>query len=1100
MTDRHEPSSSLPEPIEERVYAALFGGGDSSAAIEAIVAEHREHEKVIRAIVRSVRAADTAVGKVKSVAGASAQAARTASLPRGARIGPYEIVRELGRGGFGLVYLAEQREPVRRRVALKVVSSSAAAKDLLQRFDAERQVLAQLDHPSIARILDAGRTDDGSPFFAMDYFDGLPLSAYCDEHRLSIDARLSLFVAVCGAIHHAHQRGVVHRDLKPGNVLVDEKAGEPLPHVIDFGLAKAIQGTIDVDNPSTTEFGRLLGTPEYMSPEQAAGMPVDTRTDVYSLGVILYELLTGTLPFSSQTLRERGLASVVKVLNEAIPKRPSLMLSNDDTARAQLRQSTIHELRRRLRGDLDEIVMVCLHKDRERRYASVAELAADVRRHLAHEPISVGPPSVALAAWKFARRHRALVAGAFVATASLLVAVATTSWSLVRVTEARDLAVRNADVAQQNALAAAIAAAQGAGDSCRADAMRRHLQSVPKEQRDLEWQALAAQIEDATVALQAGCTTPQSLVVLRDEAVWFDVNTDRLMTMALATKEVVVGEPHPWHFANATASRDRSAYVVGGVEGRVAAYDAKDKRRRFDLQLASREKPAQCVAMSSDGKLVAAASSSVVCLLDGETGRIKAQLRGHKSYVWSAAFSSDDSLVVTSEHDGDTRIWDVASGKCTLTLAGDVLVRWVAFHPSGRFVATALRDGVLQLWSAVSGELLAEQRTGASLIHSCEFSEDGSVLASIQSDGSVRLYSGSTLKNLGSLRGHANYVSGLAFCPDGQLMTIAWDGTLRMWEQKPKRRFDRLEGMMGSTFRLALHPSEPLMAACSLGGEVAAWDLRDRRLLFARDLKAGMLHGVAWSEDGKSLFTCGDNDKLYELSGEDGLMKRSRVLSKGARLRDVARSPHLGKLVVTAVTGELLVVDPSSTEEPRVLTLPDGEKASQHVYASVARTKPLAASCELEGTLRMWDLERGKLAWSIQGKRMTACAFSHDDETVLTGDHVGVIHVIDARSGAELRRFGRDSESYHVRGIFAVDGGRRVLTSDQQLRIWDLETGTELLALDTDRFGPSTLCADLSRGVLATGSGFFTDPAEVLLYPLVATLPEIGSASAPAGR
>jgi len=447
MSPQSDPPPALPESLEERVYEALLGVGDPAAAIEALVAQHREHEKAIRAIVRSVRAADTAVGKVKSVVGADAQSTASASLPRGARIGPYEIVRELGRGGFGVVYLAEQREPVRRRVALKVVSSSAAAKDLLQRFEAERQVLAQLDHPGIARILEAGRAEDGSPFFAMDYFDGLPLAAYCDEHRLSVDARMSLFVAVCGAIHHAHQRGVVHRDLKPGNVLVDEKAGEPLPHVIDFGLAKAIQGTIDVDNPSTTEFGRLLGTPEYMSPEQAAGMPVDTRTDVYSLGVILYELLTGSLPFSSQTLRERGLASVVQVLNESIPKRPSAMLADDDEARAQLRQSTIRELRRRLRGDLDEIAMACLHKDRERRYASVAELAADVRRHLAHEPISVGPPSVALAAWKFARRHRALVAGAFVAATSLLVAVATTSWSLVRVTEARDLAVRNADVA-----------------------------------------------------------------------------------------------------------------------------------------------------------------------------------------------------------------------------------------------------------------------------------------------------------------------------------------------------------------------------------------------------------------------------------------------------------------------------------------------------------------------------------------------------------------------------------------------------------------------------------------------------------------------------
>jgi WD40 repeat protein/serine/threonine protein kinase len=1096
MSDRSDPRPALPESVEERVYEALLGGGDPTAAIEALVAQHREHEKAIRAIVRSVRAADTAVGKVKSVAGADAPSRASATLPRGARIGPYEIVRELGRGGFGVVYLAEQREPVRRRVALKVVSSSAAAKDLLQRFEAERQVLAQLDHPGIARILEAGRAEDGSPFFAMDYFDGLPLAAYCDEHRLSIDARLSMFVAVCGAIHHAHQRGVVHRDLKPGNVIVDEKAGEPFPHVIDFGLAKAIQGTIDVDNPSTTEFGRLLGTPEYMSPEQAAGMPVDTRTDVYSLGVILYELLTGALPFSSQMLRERGLASVVKVLNEAIPKRPSTMLADDDAARAQLRQSTTRDLRRRLRGDLDEIAMACLHKDRERRYASIAELAADVRRHLAHEPISVGPPSVALAAWKFTRRHRALVAGAFVAATSLLVAVAITSWSLVRVTEARDLAVRNADVAQQNAIAAAIAAAQGAGDSCRADAMRRHLASVPEEQRDLEWRVLAAQTEDASVVVPTQCSTPQALVVLRDEAVFFDVNTDAMVTFALSGKETVVGKPHPWHFANAAASRDRSKFAVGGVAGQVCVVDATTKHRTLDFQLKSRERPVQCIALSSDGAMVAAANSEAVELLDANTGATKRTLRGHRSYCWSAAFSADDTMLATGDHDGEARIWDVATGKSLQTMPHGAIVRWIAFHPSGKTIATAARDGVIRLWNVADGALLAEQQTSASIVHSCEFSPDGELLVSIQSDGSVRLYSAASLRNLGSLRGHSAYVSGLGFTVDGKIVTTAWDGTLRVWEPLPRRRFDRLEGMMGSTFRLALHPSDPVMAACSLGGEIAAWNLDGRSLRFAQDLKAGMLHGLAWSAEGTSIFTCGDNDKVYELSGSDGFLKRSKQLVRGLRLRDISLSPSLDKLVVTAMTGQILVVDPKTLEVVGKHELPANETSNQTVYVVAASRSASALVCELEGTLRHWDLERGAIAWDLKDQRITACAFGPDETTVVVGDRRGAIRVLDADSGRELRRFGRDSESYHVKGLFVLDGGTRLVTSDQRLRIWDFASGTELLALDTDRFGPGTICADVSRGVLATGSGFFTDPAEVLVWPLSAN----GDLKAATGR
>ena len=213
---------------------------------------------------------------------------------------------------------------------------------------------------------------------------------------------------------------------------------------------------------------------------------------------------------------------------------------------------------------------------------------------------------------------------------------------------------------------------------------------------------------------------------------------------------------------------------------------------------------------------------------------------------------------------------------------------------------------------------------------------------------------------------------------------------------------------------------------------------------------------------------------------------RSKQLVRGLRLRDVALSPSLGKLVVTAVTGQTLVVDPKSLEVVGKHSLPDGEKSSQTVYVLAARRSPSALVCELEGTLRHWDLERGAIAWDLKDQRVTACAYGPDEATVVAGDHRGAIRVLDARSGRELRRFGRDSESYHVKGLVVLDGGTRVVTSDQRLRIWDFASGTELLALDTDRFGPATLCADVARGVLATGSGFFTDPSEVLVWPLSA--------------
>jgi serine/threonine protein kinase/tetratricopeptide (TPR) repeat protein len=365
----------------------------------------------------------------------------------------YKLLEKLGSGGMGEVYEAEQTEPIQRRVALKIIKWGMDTKEVVARFESERQALALMDHPNISKVFDAGATDKGRPFFVMEYVKGVPITEYCDTHRLNNRQRLELFIRVCEGIQHAHQKGIIHRDIKASNVLVTIHDDRPVPKIIDFGVAKATAQRL-TEKTIFTEMGQLIGTPEYMSPEQAemTGLDIDTRTDVYSLGVLLYELLVGVLPFESKDLRSVAFDEIRRKIREEEPPRPStrLTIPGFDTDHAlKSRQTDLTALTKQLKGELDWITMKAIAKDRTMRYASASELAADVMRYLKHEPVLAGPLSATYRLKKYVRRHKVGVAAAALIMLAMIVGITGTTVGLLKAVKAEKIARDEAETAQQ---------------------------------------------------------------------------------------------------------------------------------------------------------------------------------------------------------------------------------------------------------------------------------------------------------------------------------------------------------------------------------------------------------------------------------------------------------------------------------------------------------------------------------------------------------------------------------------------------------------------------------------------------------------------------
>jgi eukaryotic-like serine/threonine-protein kinase len=662
----------------------------------------------------------------------------------GSRIGPYTIIRKLGEGGMGIVFLAEQEKPVRRKVALKVIKPGMDTEQVVTRFEAERQALALMNHPGIARVLDAGATDSGRPFFVMELVDGVPINEYCDRERLSLGSRLELFVAVCRSIEHAHQRGIIHRDIKPSNVLVTLIDSKAVPKVIDFGVAKAVDQRL-TERTLFTRFGALVGTPEYMSPEQAgeSGAEIDIRSDVYSLGVLLYEILTGTTPLGPVKLLEAAFSEVLRRIREEEPPRPSTRLSGSGEALASIaacRDIDPAQMTRQVRGELDWITMKALQKDRERRYATALALGEDVQRYLNDEPVEASPPSMLYRAGKLARKHRAAILAAVGVVLMLAGTALLSSWLMLR-------AHRDARLAEPPI----------------------QPRWVLKDHTDVAW-------------CVAFAPDGKSLVSCSGNR---DATAGELRAYRLGA-----GRPLPIYCAVEPHGIRWVAFAPDGKSLATAEYDGSIRIRdaatgKVLTEWLAHRGGAQCVKFTRDGRtLVSCGKDGTAKVWDVATRKLKTTMDGQAEHLYSLDLSHDEKTLLTGASDETAALWDVETGaRNRKIIENNGWVEVVQYSPNGTMFAVAGWDRVVNLWVATSGSRVRTLQGPGGGILALAFTPDSRRLVGGTELGELQVWDVPTGSVLNTIAAHDGNIRAIAFSPDGKLMaTAGHDWTIKIWD------------------------------------------------------------------------------------------------------------------------------------------------------------------------------------------------------------------------------------------------------------------------------------------------------------------------------
>ncbi|HKI31789.1 MAG TPA: protein kinase [Gemmataceae bacterium] len=907
-------------------------------------------DRALRARIEALLAAHDAGGGVLDAPPSAlipTAAYRPLTEGPGTVIGPYKLLQQIGEGGMGVVYMAEQQEPVRRMVALKIIKPGMDSSQVIARFEAERQALAMMDHQNIARVLDAATTESGRPYFVMELVHGVPITRFCDDNQLTPRERLALFVPVCQAIQHAHQKGIIHRDVKPSNVLVTMYDDKPVPKVIDFGVAKAIEQRL-TEKTLFTQFGALVGTFEYMSPEQAEmnAFGVDTRSDIYSLGVLLYELLTGTTPLERTRLREAALDEMVRLIREEEAPRPSVRLSSSNNLPkiAAARKTEPARLSKLVRGEIDWIVMKCLEKDRSRRYETANEVARDLERYLADEPVEACPPSSSYRLRKFARKHKKALATAAAFVVLLVAGVVTSTLLAVWATSAE----REAN------------GQRIASDEAKEEAGKAKVEA--DKQRD-----------EARLAAYA-------LGMQLAQRAWEENDVVR-------ARELLEEVP-----------REAGGRDLRGFEW----YYLSRLCHSEALTLEGHANIVTSVAFSPAGlRLASGHWDHTVKIWDGVTGKELFSVKGHSGFVYSVAFSPDGQRLASASNDQTVKIWDSATGKELISLKGhDGEVFSVAFSPDGRRLASGSADGTVKIWDCATGKELFSLKGHSGFVYSVAFSPDGQRLASGNLDCTVKIWDIATGKELASLKGHhGGGVVSVAFRPDGQcLASGSSDGTVRIWNATTGRELFSLKGHSGWVHSVAFSPNGQSLASGSMDKTVKIWDSVTGEELFSLKGHAGGVYSVAFSSDGQYLAS-GSWDETVKI-WDCTTAKELFALNHPPQVNNVAFSPDGRRLALGSTERIVKIWDSVTGKELFSLK---GHAGGVTSVAFSSDGQRLASGSE-DKTVKIWDSVTGKELFSLKGHAggVTSVAFSSDGQRLASGSEDMTVKIWDSVTGKEL--------------------------------------------------------------------------------------------------
>ncbi len=1056
-------------------------------------------------------------------------------LAAGRRIGTYEVLEEIGRGGMGAVYLAVRADDeFNKQVAIKLVWPGFDSAEIVRRFKQERQILANLDHPNIARLLDGGTTEEGWPYVVMEYVDGAPITDYCNERQLPVAERLKLFGQVCEAVAYAHRNLVVHRDLKPGNIFVTRDGEVKL---LDFGIAKILDPALRPDAMSLTRSGMYAMTPEYASPEQARNDNITAATDVYSLGVTLYELLTGVHPFRFKT---RALHEMLRVICEDEPARPSLVCSTafrrqdsetppeggTTNALSNARENTADRLRRRLQGDLDNIILKAIRKEPERRYASVEQLSEDIGRHLAGQPVIARRGSTVYRARKFIRRNKTAVAGVTILVLALLAGLI---FAIRQARMAREEARENRRLAYPARLQKA-QEAFAAGDYEQMEAALDEFAPKPgrteEDLRGFEWRYLWRLIHrdlatfrhDNQVAYAEFFDQGRKLFTISDDESTRDNDGVAVRKDCVARSwDVETGR----ELRSFSLDHGRTPFAGHSLDddGKIILRSEEDQAfKLWDFETG------QLIVTITDGlarnqrihvrgssKLVARGSGDgTLSLLDMATGKLIAALRGHSVPIQDVELWPAKNCVMVRSNGVDLKLWDWDSKKCLATLRETGGIGFKLLAPNGRWLVTLVgdrtlrvrettrfreiashtetsgkilgvrmfnssdrlvtvsMDGEMKIWRLPTLQQVAVVKAHDDLIGFLHYTPDEKTILTASNDRTAKLWDAATYRELGVARGHTGEIRGAIPSGDSRrIVTWGNDHTARVWDVATLIEPDKITGHTGWVFAVAFSPDGKRFATASQDGSAKIWEVKTGLLLATLRGHTQMVFCVAFSPDRRLIATAGE-DKTARLWDAQTGRELHTLTGHQFQIHGLAFSPDGLTLATASDDRTVRLWDVATGREQRVIQAHPGE-----VFAvAFSPDGRLLATGGWDHTVKLWDVQSGQHLATFTGhtEPIWSLQFSPDGRRLASGSRDKTAIIWDAATGQrQLSLKGHFDEIFSV--AFSPDGKRLATGSnDKTVRIWNAATGQELLTLKdhTDQVWSVAFSPD--GRILASGS------------------------------